>query len=179
MKKLLVLFSALILFSCDDSGTNFNTVEVDGIFEIDVPDYLMKSDELSPLAIVQYANPKKEVYFIVINEDMEMLDHVLYDQLKDGQELLDVYTQIQIDAVSETLDLNNKPSPEEKTINGMEARIIEFEGVPDGYSANIFYYNAYIKGKKFMYLFSAWCYGSMQSTYKEDFIHMSESIKEI
>ena len=66
MKKIYFLFITLVLLSCSKEE-EFKKIEVKN-YALQLPSYLSKTNDLNEDASLQYQNPFRELYIIVIDE---------------------------------------------------------------------------------------------------------------
>ena len=180
MKYISILAIPLFLASCNLT-TKFETVTIDGHYQMDVPDYMTSSTELNDEASLQYENSIKETYVIVINEEKQMLID-LFTEIGSWDESitpLENYVAIQTESMESSLNILNKKGPNDKKVNGMPVMVYEYDGYAPGISYEIYYYMAYIEGEDELFMVSAWCLGEDKDTYKDTFVKMIESFKEI
>jgi hypothetical protein len=80
MKKLIVmLFIAAFVSACTYKG-EFREIQTDGLFTLSLPDYMKPSKkDLHESAILQYSNPYRNTYAIVIRDNKDM-DFAEYQQ---------------------------------------------------------------------------------------------------
>ena len=181
MKYLSILAVAVLLVSCSLGDTKFETVTVSGHYQMDVPDYMTESNELNSDASLQYENTSKETYVVVINEDKELLIELFneIDGWDNDATPLENYAALQSEGMEMSLDLSDQSGPNDKKINGMPAKTYEYTGYAPDIPYEIFYYIAYIEGGRELYMVSAWCLAEDKDSYKDTFVKMVDTFKEL
>ena len=169
------LFIALTFIACDDSNASFQTIDVDGKFSIDVPDYMVELDLENPDASFQYGNEMKEHYAMVITET--------HSELKEyGLEFdIESYANLALDYLE--MSISNPQviptSDHVQTINGMEALGYKIRGLFPENNLEIFYYAMFYKSDEAFYYVTTWTLADREERFIDNMEKIVQSIKEI
>lgn len=185
----LILFIAvgLSLNSCIDFKTkkkeqtlensDFKEVEINHQYRMGIPKYMRETTGLNKEALLQYQNIFKETYTIVIDESKEEFVKVFsdLDQYNDDISLIKNYRDIQLQLISERMNVEKQGEPIELKINGMEAEMVDLDGTVDGIDEKISYFLTFIEGTDNVYMIMSWTMTSRKETYKATFENMAKS----
>lgn len=194
MKKLVVVFILLSLFSCKEiikgvvnAGSNatvekldpseYNEVVTDSLFELSLPSYMKTLSNLNDDASLQYANIFKETYTIVIYENkQDFIDSFKeYNEYDEAIPFIDNYSRAQTNFITEGLT-NKQVIPYNLTeIGGLDARQIMMKGSLDG--DDIGYVMGYVEGKENVYMIMTWTLLEKLNKYEETFEGIIGSFK--
>lgn len=178
LKIIVIALVALCLAGCGKGATEFETVRVKGMYSLDLPDFLTKTDNLNDEASLQYQNPFREFYAIVIDEPKtELIKALEVNSLYDYYSAdLEGYSQLLLDGIENAAEMNDIPEFTDTKINGLKARTIGLEGVTDGIS--IYWKIAYIEGNNNYYQVLAWTLSEKRETHEKDMEAIINSFKE-
>lgn len=190
MKKLLFGFAASIIAvsmtACGGGGTenlsledDFEKVEVNGLYELSVPDYMEEATDLNDEASLQYQNALKETYVIVIDEpkgDFEDIFRAL-GEWDDNMSLVENYRAVQVSYFSEGTKIYDQSKPKSLEIDGLDAEIVTIEGRPDGMIYDIYYMLGFIEGKDNIFMVTAWTLLERKQKYEKTFEMIVKSFK--
>lgn len=149
----LLLFIAVLALSC---GQEIQTVNIEHRYSLDMPKTFKPAKGLNEDASLQYQDPVRELYVIVIDEPKDVLAtsleaNSLYDAYSND---LKGYSQLIIDGMDSSVSVKEMPPFEDTVINGMKAKLVSFEGVSSGY--RIYWKLAFIEGKNRFYQVMVW-----------------------
>jgi hypothetical protein len=137
---------------------------------------LSEGKDLNDDASLQYQNLFKEFYVVIIDESKESFKLAIeINELEDIYESnFEGYTELLVGNLEAAVTFKNKTETETK-INGLPAKILEFEGNVDG--IDIYYQVAYIDGITNYYQIMTWTLANKKETYKETMDEMFQSFK--
>ena len=174
--KLKFIAAALTLFILSSCNDTVETVKVDGKYTIDLPSYLNKADDLNKAASLQYKNEMREFYVLVFDEPREDFHKAVTAGGLDYGPNLDGYSGLLADDITKASGLEVHPELKKKTINGLNARILEIEGkVKD---LDIYWKIAYLEGKNRYYQILTWTTPSKKADNEEAMDAVIISFKE-
>ena len=181
MKYLFLLVVTATLFSCELNKVKYDTYTYEDKFQIDAPEFMIQTDDLLAEAPLQFENTSKEMYTLVINEDKGMLESVFFvvPEIDKSKPLIEQYCTMQTISTRDLMEIEEESGPEKATIGGLEARIMEYEGYPEGLDFDTYYYIAIIEGEDAIYKVTSWCMGEDKSVNRPIFKQMAESFKEL
>jgi hypothetical protein len=163
---LIVTCLILLISSCLDTSsknssenllnTDFELVNINNQYSMEVPDFMKESKELNDEASLQYQNIFKEVYIIVIDESREEFKTVFQDlgEYDDEISMVENYKSIQLEFLQEAITIHSKEDVESSVINGLPFEIVKVDATSDG--IDIAYTIAYIDGPENVYMIMAW-----------------------
>ena len=169
IKKPIFLIAAclvLLISSCLDTSsknssenllnTDFELVNINNQYSMEVPDFMKESKELNDEASLQYQNIFKELYIIVIDESREEFKTVFQDlgEYDDEISMVENYKSIQLEFLQEAITIHSKEDVESSVINGLPFEIVKVDATSDG--IDIAYTIAYIDGPENVYMIMAW-----------------------
>ncbi|MBX7093314.1 MAG: hypothetical protein K1X56_01220 [Flavobacteriales bacterium] len=169
MKRAIVLFFGLLMFSCGSVTWERKTFE--GGVSIEVPNYMTVTHELAPDALVQLENQARELYF--------MIDKRKKSELSDaGVEFnLVAFSKELMKSMTENLKKSSNTDHGEITCGGLKAYRFEVTGKPD-IAQSISYQVVIVEGAQDFYIQTAWTTtGARTNWYKEDMKKMMESFR--
>ncbi len=171
MKKYFLFIPLLIFVNSCTKETVFTSVKVNEKYTIAIPDYLKPCTDLHKDASIQYQNPEKEVYAIVIDERKKLMAD--YDLDYD----LDLYYKnIASQAFIESIKNGKISPPGRQEIDGHKALITEITGNING--TDVYYRMGIIETPYAFYQLLAWTRTENKEKYMADMIKMIESFKE-
>lgn len=182
LSRLIPVLLTLSLLACTSStkreATDWATVDSEK-FTVEIPSFLKKASNLHEEAIVQYQNPVKEFYFIVIQESAATFHAALEtNELTESYSSdLDGYANLLSDRFSETTDETpEKSAIQSTTLRGKEARYFEASGKIDG--IDIYYHYGFVKGDTTYYQLVSWTLKERKQKFSEDMLGIFQSFKE-
>lgn len=138
------------------SSSDYTTVDVENLYQLDVPKYMKEMPSLHPEASLKYANIYKEVYSVVIHENKEQFIDVFKELDEYDSELSPVenYTNVQKKMYSERMENIQMEDYGLVEINGYPARQIKISGFVEG--TEISYVIAFIEGSENIFMLMNW-----------------------
>ncbi len=194
MKKLpaiVLTFSlAFLVYSCGGIGekkaeeldvSEFKTEQVEGMYEIDIPNYMKEAFDLNDDASLQFQNIYKETYIAIIDEDKSDFIEVFKDlnEYDDGLSVAGNYRNIQMQYFTEGIQIDERSEPQKMTINGMDAEQVEFTGRVPEVDYDIYYLMTFIEGQDDVYMMMEWTLANFKDKYQSTFKQMADTFKEI
>ena len=156
MKNLiLVSITSLILISCG-VGRAKEEVVIEGKYKMKVPTNMSESFDLNDEASLQYQNIFKELYLIVLDEDLsDFITSIEENDLTDSYSL-DLYghCRLLIDVFAMDVEIINESEPVDLIIDGLPAMQYELEGRIE--DVEIYYCCTFIEGKNKFYQVISW-----------------------
>lgn len=162
-----------------ENQNSFNTIQINNLYSIDVPDFLVKTNSLNDEASLQYENTAKEYYVIVIDEDKQAFLQALNNELNEDEtytieEVLEPYSYLQFTTFAnedqyydfEYIDVNG--------LNGQQLDITNYFE-----SLNVFYKMACIEGNDNLYFVVTWTLDSYKDKHNDSMQKIIDSFKEI
>ncbi|MBO6515343.1 MAG: hypothetical protein JJ975_02230 [Bacteroidia bacterium] len=171
---------ALGLFSCNGLNGGVETVEVEGLYSIELPTYMMKAtEELNEDASLQYENGFREMYIEVIDESKQEFIDIFrqYDLYHDSLSVVQNYRLAQIGSVTEDLKVSSQAAPVAKMINGLNSETVQVDGFYEGVDEEISYLLTAIEGDENLYLVMMWMLASDKEEKLPIFQKMVDSFK--
>jgi len=184
------VISILTLFSCgyaEKAGNesnqevavdkDFNYVEVNNEYSINLPSYMKKATSLNDEASLQYQNIFKEVYTIIIDESADEFIEVFKElnEYDENESILINYRRVQLSFISENMDLKDQSTPKPININGHDSELVSLEGNID--DVEIYYLLGFVQGKEKMYMIMTWTLLSRKDKYHKDLEDIITSFK--
>lgn len=170
MKKIIAVGLLLVLLISCDSKTEFQTVKIKNRYSLELPDFLSEAQNLNPDASLQYQNPLREFYVMVLDEPKT--DFPISSKVD-----LNAYRDILRPNLEASLE---KPSfsPEKDTvINGLKAKLFTLSGTTEG--LDIYYKFAYIESKTHFYQVLTWTLLNRKDQFSSDMDKIIASFKEL
>ncbi|HXK80557.1 MAG TPA: hypothetical protein PLO05_00180 [Bacteroidales bacterium] len=162
-----------------ENQNSFNTIQINNLYSIDVPDFLVKTNSLNDEASLQYENTAKEYYVIVIDEAKHDFLEALNNELNEDEaytieEVLEPYSYLQFTTFAnedqyydfEYIDVNG--------LNGQQLDITNYFE-----SLNVFYKMACIEGNDNLYFVVTWTLDSYKDKHNDSMQKIIDSFKEI
>lgn len=168
MKKLLALTALVILLISCNSNTEYQTVKVKNKYSLELPDFLSEVQNLNPEASLQYQNPLKEFYVIVLDEPKaDFTDPISLEEYKNI-----LRTNLEASLENPTF------SPIRDTvINGLKTKLSSLSDKTDGIA--IYYQFAYIESKTHFYQILTWTLENRKDKFSQDMDKIIASFKEL
>jgi hypothetical protein len=179
MKKITLLILAVTYFaSCSESKKN-QTIVVGSTYSIELPDFMTKSYDLNEEASLQYQNTIRELYAIIIDEQIEDLNYVLeeYGLTDLYSNDLNGYVDLLLEDFLNSVNAEDVSEVQDLKLNGLKAKIIDFNGEVD--ETKVYYNVAFIEGKERYYQIIVWTLSDRKAKHKEIMKNIVNSFKEI
>jgi hypothetical protein len=175
----------LLLTSCFDfeqkaeklDASDFVPVKINGQYQLSLPSYMSKTDELNDEASLQFMNALRETYIIVIDESKFELEESLEysDEYDSNLSLLENYKLVQMATFNDTMAENPQLKMESTTINGLKAELVQFMGQLEDYEID--YHIGFIESEENIHFVMLWTLGSRKVRYAETFDTIMRSFK--
>jgi hypothetical protein len=191
MKNLpFLLFSSLMLLytSCSLvpgkkeeklAPEDFNTVEVNNQYKIQLPKYMTKAENLSKDASLQYQNIFKETYTIVITESKQaFIDMFMEAQLYDTTlGIPGNYRDAQLNRIAENMTIKSQSTPVKLTLGTKTAYQVEIDGLVEGLEQELSYLFTFVEGDNELYMIMSWTLKSRKEKYLDTFKEVAQSFR--
>lgn len=166
----------LVLSSCKPAT---QTVNIKGDYSMEIPKHMTSTTELNDDASLQYQDPAKELYVIVIDESKEEFINTFkdlgeYDSTKTAERN---YREVQLKSMTDNLDLKTQPEIKKQNINGLDAEVADFRAMAEGIDQEIYYKFAFVEGKTNMYMVMTWTLSASKDKYGPEMDAMLNSFK--
>jgi hypothetical protein len=181
MKKLIFLaIIGWLSVAMQSSESKTEKIIANNKFSINLPDYLEETKDLNKDATLQYLNPVREVYVMVIEDDKKELHDVLIEN--ELQEIfpanVEGFARLTGSAEEDAfLIIDDWENMRDTTINNLPAIVFENSRKIDGVS--IYYYLAFVEGKDTYYQILTWTLAYREKLYKNTFQEIIYSFKEL
>lgn len=198
MKNAITVFCLLAVslmlnscFSTSGEGTldklvaptvKYDIVGIEDLYSMKIPTFMTVTTQLQEDASLQYNNPFKEKYIIVLDEDREevmsfMNDYGVYDE---SRSQLENYVDMRLAYLTESgISITNQTKLKSEMVNGRKAYSVVIDAnVPD-IAQDITYFFTYLEGKDHFYMISSWTLYDRKDGYKEEVETMVKSFKEL
>jgi hypothetical protein len=188
-KLILIIFTGQLLTSCSDLDkdkqenlsieSDFMPIEINDEYKISVPKYMKKANGLNDEASLQYQNIYKETYVVIIDESKEELVSTFQElgEYNDSISVVKNYRDIQLQLLSENINISMKSDPKSAQINGLDAEFVEIDGQVEGVNFEIAYFLTFIEGKEKVYMVMVWTLKEKKEKYKITFEQIAKSFK--
>ncbi|MFT5511651.1 MAG: hypothetical protein ACI8SE_000044 [Bacteroidia bacterium] len=182
---LLCICVVLVSAGCDKiassgiSNTNFTLVNSNDLYQVALPDYMSEATNLSDEAALQYQNLFKELYVVVLDEPLLDFQETFQELglYNDSLSVIDNYTDAQYNTIIEGLDIKSEVIQKSVKINGLPARIVEFDAEVEDIDVPITYYYTFFEGKENVYLMLAWTLQTKRKKYQPILEKISKSFR--
>ncbi len=146
----------------------FNNVKKssNGLFSIDVPTYMAEAADLNDVASLQYSNPAKEMYVIVIDDDKVELG---------GKYTLDSYFNFAKSNIVNGIQSAKEIPQNVSSINGMPSRQEAITGLFS--DLGVYYFLTVVESPTHFYQIMSWTLADNKSLYGDDIKKMAGSFK--
>jgi hypothetical protein len=159
------------------SESNYQTVSINELYQLDVPRYMKKMGNLHPDASLKYANIYKEAYTIVIDENkQEFIDTFIeFDEYDQELSPVENYINAYKNMLKETVDNLKYQDYGLVEVNGRPARQAKLTGVIDDLKA--YYMITCVEGDKNLYLIMSWTVGDRFKKLETTFEYINGTFK--
>lgn len=159
--------------------SNFTEIEINHQYGLTIPGYMRETTGLNSEASLQYQNVFNETYTIIIDEPKEEFVQVFreLDQYREDISTIKNYRDVQLQLMAERMNIETEGKPIALKINGLEAEMVELEGIVNGVDENIFYLLTFVEGNEKVYLIMSWTTASQRDIYKRVFEGIAKSFR--
>lgn len=174
-KAICLVFVALILVSCKD---DVQTVNIKNRYSLEVPADFKQVKDLNGEASLQFQNPFKELYVIVIDEPKSAFVKAIQDNNLDDTygNTLEGYSKLITDGMDSSIAIKKMPDFVNKTIGGLSARELSFEGLSSG--NQVYWKLAFIEGNNHYYQIMVWTLADSRKKHEKQMQAIIDSFKE-
>lgn len=175
----------LLITSCFDfeqkaeklDTSDFVPVKINGQYQLSLPSYMSKTDELNDEASLQFMNALRETYIIVIDESkLDLEESLEYSGTYDSNlSLLENYKLVQMTTFNDSMAENPQLKTESTTINGLKSELVQFMGQMESYEID--YHIGFIESEENVFFVMLWTLGSRKVRYDETFDTIMRSFK--
>lgn len=159
----------------------YKTVEIDGVYAMEVSDALKEYPGLNEDASLEYANIYKEKYIIVIDEDKNDFVDVYKEigEYDDSKSVIENYEYVQSNFMAESGVITYESDVTEKKVNGMPSRQLQIDAMVEGVDDAVSYWLGYVEGKDNLYTIMAWTLKDSKEDFESEAEEMINSLKEL
>jgi len=184
--RILSLSILLVLVACDTfqkgpenlTKADYQTIKINNNYSLDLPNY-MSEGELHDEASLEYQHLFKEVYVIVIDENIEEAKESIsyYDTYKVENSFIENYIDFQKDGFDEGSDILYMSETRDLKINGLSAKQFDMTlDIPD-LDEHIVYLATFIESQENIYMLMKWTLEERKERYIETFKAIANSFK--
>ena len=179
MRKLLPLVPVFFLLTSCGTQKGSQEVVIEDRYSMNIPAFLERTTDLNEDASLQYQNISQELYIIVIDESVEEFRMALVENGLDSLYSFDLqgYSDLLMLGINMELGQFEGNDFEERTINGLSARVLQMDAVYD--EMDIHYKFAYLKGTDHYYQVMTWCTAAEKEKHRQVKEDMINSFREI
>ncbi|MDH4474338.1 MAG: hypothetical protein QE487_17160 [Fluviicola sp.] len=158
--------------SLEDLKKDLNTVnyvesDIDSLdFSMVLPDYMVATSTLDADRPFQFMNAVKEQYIVASYEMISDVEPSLKALNYEGKTLLDQYVSYNKEVIEEGVTISKQDPIKKMTIDGMQAQLMQFDGMVEGISEGISYYTVFIQAKDKLYFIMTWTLESRKDDFK-------------
>lgn len=158
---------------------DFKLVKINNEYSMQLPKYMKEDRDLNPEASLQYQNPIKDVYTIVIDESKENFIEMFkeLEEYNNGISVAKNYRDIQFQILAESMEVVSEPNPENLEINGMDSEMGILTGKVDGVLFDVAYHLTFIEGVEKVYMIMSWTRDSKMDKYRATFEQTAKSFE--
>ncbi|GAB5399338.1 MAG: hypothetical protein Aureis2KO_09230 [Aureisphaera sp.] len=151
------------------------------MYQISIPKYMKKSNDLNYDASLQFQNIFKETYIAIIDEPKNDFVEAFRDieEYNEEQSVSGNYRSAQMDYFTEGMTMVERGTPKKVSINGMDAEQVEFTASVPEVDYDIYYLLTFVEGRENIYMVMQWTLAEYKETYKGTFYQMIDTFKEI
>ncbi|MFT5778789.1 MAG: hypothetical protein ACI837_001745 [Crocinitomicaceae bacterium] len=174
-------FVGLTLGAFGQGETFYDLKEVQGLYSVEIPDFMESSAELNDQASLQYSNLYEEKYIIVIDENkQEFIDVFTELELYDSEKsVIDNYAEQQYEIISDEAEIDHQSMLVSLVVNDLPMRRKNFDAKVDGILEDISYFFAFVEGEESLYTIMAWTLGSKKSEFIDEVDVIMTSFQEL
>ena len=172
------LFCFTLLSSCN-MQTTYETVVTGQKYSLELPSYLKVGTELHEEATLQYQNPLKEFYVIVIEDSKTKLDQLLEEN--GLQEMfsndLQGYSDLIVAGLEENPEFKKSTTLTDKKVGTLDAKYFDFSLKLEG--MDVYYHYTLVEGKDTHYQILQWTLLDRKELHKAEMDKIAASFKEL
>ena len=174
----LILFGLFPFFGCNNDAKT-QTVNIDNIYSMELPDFLINNNVTNEKRSLQYRSDFDELYIHVIDQSISNFNIEL-KQSKYKEKYnpdLEGYSKVCLENYKEGFDVMFVSEPEKTSINGLPAISYILRVKED--SGNIYCRFVLIQGRELYYKLVVFTLETFENDNKENMEKMIKSFKEI
>lgn len=175
MKKTIQTFALFFLIQMTNAQTKLVEYKTGHVIKLSVPEYMVRTSGLNEDACLQFQNPVKEVYTIVIEDDKESLK--LIDLNYEGiEEFYDmVFKEL---GVGESYANRKVGTPKKKTIGTYNFMINDCTLTDKELKADLYYVMGIVETPNAYYQVMSWTLIENKEKFKKEFENIVYTLKE-
>lgn len=176
MRTVLVILSALLLVSCAEK---VEEVVINDQYSVEIPESMEETTGLNGDASLQYQNPGKELYIIVIDETKKSFGEAVEmygEQSGVTENTFRSYADFILEDYKTAFPTEEEPSKKETEINGLEAEVYTYYTTFN--SLNIVMKLALVDGAEHYYQLMTWTLKKYEDDHMPKMDAMINSFKE-
>lgn len=190
----LVVLISTLNFSCkeskgDEPGTtqvvnfkapeNYKNVTIKNTYQVSIPDYMTEDNTLNDVASLQYANAKKGMYIIIIDESKEVFENTakktdIYDFRMSS---LENYRKAQLADLDTKVIKLHREKPEIMSIDGVNAEFVITDAKAPQHDKAISFFHTFLEHGDNLYMAMGWTAQSQKLKFKDDVKNIIKSFK--
>ncbi|MCK6640955.1 MAG: hypothetical protein L6Q81_12810 [Bacteroidia bacterium] len=188
MKKLSLLSVLLLLLSVhllaqnsNNDTTSSRIVDINGRYQMAIPNYLTEGNDLNDEASLQYQNIYKEVYIIVIDEPKQEFKDVFIElgEYDTSKSILENYTLSQMESIKAAMITSTQGTRRTIKSQSSEAIVYDVSGTQEGIEGEMGFTVAFLEGRLNLYMILTWTFQKDKPKYQADMDAMIASFKEL
>ncbi|WP_248722960.1 hypothetical protein [Seonamhaeicola sp. ML3] len=159
------------------SESNYQTIAIDSVFKVDVPNYMKPLPNLNPEAVLQYGNIYKDAYLVVIQENKEEYINLFKELGEYNPELpvIENYKNVQKEMLKESINNARISEYGLTNINNKPARQIKVFGEVEDVEAA--YIIAFVEGKEDIFMLMNWTVKNKFQKHENAFEYVNGTFK--
>jgi len=180
MKNILLLLSILLFVSSCSFNSKPKEIDVKGKYKMNIPGFMISTNQLNDDASLQYQNPLKELYIIVIDDTFDDFSKAINSNEVESEYTNDFNGFVELISSGEGelfFTVADRSKMKDETINGLKAKTLE--NIRNITGVDIYYKAALIQGKDTYYQVIAWTLASRKDKHEKIITEMINSFTEI
>lgn len=146
---------------------NYVESDIDSLdFAMKIPDYMQATNSLDDGRPFQYMHEVKEHYIIASFEAISDVIPALEILGHSEGNLLDEYVAYNQGVIAEGVKISKQKPVKKLIVNGMQARMLQFDGRVEGIDQGISYFAIFVESPDNMYFVMAWTLQSKKAEFK-------------
>ena len=134
-------------------------------FTMKIPNYMETTGSLDNGRPFQYMNEVKEHYIMASYELITDVKPALENLVSGDGNLLEKYVSYNWEVIKQGIIVYQQKPVKTLTIDGMSARMMQFDGMVDGINEGISYYAIFIEAPEKLYFVLAWTLASKKAEF--------------